>query len=142
MEIHRADKAYRKRTLLLLALTTLLCAVLLLLLDGWLQQVNAQLSASDPDTVRRWLRGLLAGLGVALAVPAALLGRGLRRLGLTARMEGRFPPRSWQTLRDVHVLRDAPALRWARRTESFGLAALALAAALVAWALWAWWRFD
>lgn len=142
VEIHRADKAYRNRTLLLLGLVTLLCAVLLLLLDGWLRRVNAHLVASDPDTARRWLRGLLAGLGVALAVPAALLGNGLRRLGFASRVEGRFPPRGWQTLRDVRVLRDAAAVRWARRTESLGLASIALAALLVLWAGWAWWRFG
>ena len=66
MDIHRADKAYRNRALLLLGFTVLLCGVLLLLLDGWLHQVNAELASSDPYTVRRWLRGLLAGLGLAL----------------------------------------------------------------------------
>ena len=141
MEIHHADKAYRNRTLLLLALTTLLCAVALLLLDGWLHRVNAHLLDSDPATVRRWLRALFAGLGVGLAVPAALLGLGLRRLGFTARVEGRFPPRAWKTLRDVRVLRDAGAVRWARRTELMGTSALVLAGVLLAWAGWAWWRF-
>ena len=141
MEIHHADKAYRSRALLLLGLTTLLCVVALLLLDGWLRRVNATLMASDPDTVRHWLRGLLAGLGLALAVPAALLGLGLRRLGFAARVEGRFPPRGWKTLRDVRVLRDAAALRWAARTEALGNAALVLGALLLAWAGWAWWRF-
>jgi hypothetical protein len=142
MEIHRADKAYRNRTLLLLGLTVLLCGVLLLLLDGWLRLVNAQLAHSEPDTVRRWLRALLAGLGVALAVPAALLGVGLRRLGFSARIEGRFPPRDWKTLRDVRVLHGAAAVRWARRTEACGLAAIGLATALVLWAAWAWWHFG
>jgi len=142
MEIHRADKAYRNRTLLLLGLTVLLCGVLLLLLDGWLRLVNAQLSHSDPDTVRRWLRSLLAGLGLALAIPAGLLGVGLRKLGFSARIEGRFPPHAWKTLRDVRVLRDATAVRWARRTEACGVAAIGLAAALVLWAAWAWWRFG
>jgi hypothetical protein len=142
MEIHRADKAYRNRTLLLLGLTVLLCGVLLLLLDGWLRLVNAQLSHSDPDTVRRWLRSLLAGLGLALAIPAGLLGAGLRKLGFSARIEGRFPPHDWKTLRDVRVLRDAAAVRWARRTEACGVAAIGLAAALVLWAAWAWWRFG
>lgn len=141
MEIHRADRTYRNRTLLLLAFTALLCVVLLLLLDAWLWQVNQHLLTSDPDSVRRWLRGLLAGLGVALAIPAGLLGTGLRRLGLESRIEGRFPPRNWKTLRDVRVLRDSDALRWARRTELAGVAALAFAAALLLWAGWAWWRF-
>jgi hypothetical protein len=141
MEIHRADPTYRNRTLLVLAFTALLCAVLLLLLYAWLGRVNDQLVNSDPDTVRRWLRGLLAGLGIALAVPAGLLGVGLRRLGLASRIEGRFPPQAWKTLRDVRVLRDADALRWAQRTELAGLVAIALAALLLLWSGWAWWRF-
>ena len=141
MEIHHADRSYRNRSLLLLALTALLCAVLLLLLDGWLRGIQAQLGSSDPDTVRRWLRGLLAGLGVGLAIPAGLLGAGLRRLGLDARLQDRFPPREWKTLRDVRVLRGSDALNWARRTELAGTGALALALLLVLWAGWAWWRF-
>ena len=141
MEIHRADLVYRNRTLLLLAFTALLCAVLLLLLYAWLGRINDQLVNSDPDTVRRWLRGLLAGLGIALAVPAGLLGAGLRRLGLASRIEGRFPPQAWKTLRDVRVLRDADALRWAQRIELAGLVAIALAALLLLWSGWAWWRF-
>jgi hypothetical protein len=84
---------------------------------------------------------LLAGLGIALAVPAGLLGVGLRRLGLASRIEGRFPPQAWKTLRDVRVLRDADALRWAQRTELAGLVAIALAALLLLWSGWAWWRF-
>ena len=141
MEIHHADRSYRNRSLLLLALTALLCVVLLLLLDGWLRSIHTQLGSSDPDTVRRWLRGLLAGLGIGLAIPAGLLGAGLRRLGLDSRLQGRFPPREWKTLRDVRVLRDKDALSWARRTELAGTGALALAFLLVLWAGWAWWRF-
>ena len=141
MEIHRADRSYRNRSLLLLALIALFCVVLLLLLDGWLRNVQVQLESSDPDTVRRWLRGLLAGLGVGLAVPAGLLGAGLRRLGLDSRLQGRFPPREWKTLRDVRVLRDRDALTWARRTELAGTSALALAILLVLWSGWAWWHF-
>ena len=141
MEIHRADPTYRNRTLLVLAFTALLCAVLLLLLYAWLGRVNDQLVNSDPDTVRRGLRGWLAGLGMALAVPAGLLGAGLRRLGLASRIEGRFPPQAWKTLRDVRVLRDADALRWAQRIELAGLVAIALAALLLLWSGWAWWRF-
>jgi len=126
---------------MLLAFTALLCVVLLLLLDGWLRTIHSQLGSSDPDTVRRWLRGLLAGLGIALAIPAALLGVGLRRLGVDSRRQGRFPPREWKTLRDVRVLRGQDALAWARRTELAGTSALALAIVLLLWAAWVLWRF-
>lgn len=142
MEIHRADKAYRNRSALLLAGVTVLCLALLWQLDLWLGRVNAELLGSDPDTVRRWLRALLGGLGVALAVPAAALGLSLRRFALACRIEGRFPPRDWKTWRDVRVLRDAPALAWSRRVEHAATAALVVAALLLLWAAIAWWRFG
>ena len=141
MEIHRADPDYRNRALLLLSLTALLCVVLLLLMDGWLRGVVAQLQSSEPDTVRRWLRDLLVGLGVGLAIPAGLLGSGLRRVGLASRLQGRFPPGEWKTLRDVRVLRDKEALTWARRTELAGNTTLGLWIVLLLWAAWVWWHF-
>jgi len=142
MEIHRADKAYRNRTVLLLAGAAILCLFLLWQLNLWLGKVTNELMASDPDTVRRWLRALLVALGIGLALPATALGVSLRKLALASRIEGRFPPREWKTWRDVRVLRDAPALLWARRVELAGTAALALAVAFVVWAALAWWRFG
>ncbi|MDR7135772.1 hypothetical protein J2X06_002990 [Lysobacter niastensis] len=142
MEIHRADRAYRNRTLWLLALIMLLCAVMLWQLNLWLRGVTEHLGGGDPETVRRWLRQMLVGLGLALAVPAIGLGLNLRRLGYAARLQGRFPPQEWKTLRDVRVLRDRTALDWARRVELLGLSALGLAGGLAGWALWAWWRYG
>lgn len=141
MEIHRADRTYRRRSLWLLAAIVIMCGVLLWQLQSWLDQITRELGGSDPDTVRRWVRMLLAGLGFALAIPAIGLGLNLRQLGLTARLEGRFPPVRWKTLRDVRVLRDAAALAWARRIEVAGTSALVLAGLFIGWALWAWWRF-
>lgn len=142
MEIHRADKAYRKRALWLLAGIVLMCGVLLWQLQSWLNHLAVQLGNSSPETVRFWVRLLLCGLGVALAVPAVGLGLALRDLGHTSRLEGRFPPAQWKTLRDVRVMRDASGLTWARRVEAAGLAALILAGLLIGWAVWAWWRFS
>ena len=142
MEIHQADKAYRTRALLLFAGVAVLCAVLLWQLNLWLDTVTRELGASDPDTVRRWLRALLAGLGIGFAVPAAALGLNLRKLALEARIQGRFPPREWKTFRDVRVLRDAHALRWSRRVQMASNAALLLAVGFATWAAWAWWRFG
>lgn len=141
MEIHHADKAYRKRSLWLLAGIVLMCTVLLWQLNGWLGRLAAQLGHEDPDTVRHWVRLLLTGLGIALAIPAIGLGLTLRQLAFASRVQGRFPPLQWKTLRDVRVLRDAPALAWARRVEAAGTAAIALACLLIGWALWAWWHF-
>lgn len=142
MEIHRADKAYRKRTLWLIALIVVLCSMLLWQLNLWLQGITAHLGGSDPDTIRRWLRLMFVGLGLALAAPAVGLGLSLRRLGYAARIEGRFPPEEWKTLRDVRVLRDRSARDWARRVELLGLSALGVAGGLAGWALWAWWRYG
>lgn len=141
MEIHHADKAYRKRSLWLLAGIVLMCAALLWQLNDWLSRLTTQLGDQDPDTVRHWVRLLLTGLGIALAIPAIGLGLTLRQLGFASRLQGRFPPSQWKTVRDVRVLRDAPALLWARRVEAAGTAAIVLACLLVAWALWAWWHF-
>jgi hypothetical protein len=142
MEIHRADKAYRTRSLLLLGGIAVLCIILLWQLNAWLGRVNAELVGSNPDTVRHWLRALLAGLGVSLALPAAALGMSLRRFALASRIQGRFPPREWKTWRDVRILRDSAALAWALRVERVAIAMLVLATLLVAWAAVAWWRFG
>jgi hypothetical protein len=142
MDIHRADPAYRTRTLLLLALTVLACVVFLLLLHAWLERVSGQLLSSDPETLRNWLRGMLVGLGLALAIPALFVGTALRRLAVEARRERRFPPMDWKTIRDVRVLRDDVAIHWAARTQILGNAVLGLAGVFVLWALWALWRFG
>ena len=141
MDIHRADPAYRTRTLLLLTLTALACTVLLLLLHAWLQRVTAQLMSSDPDTTRRWLRTLFVGLGLLLAIPALLIGANLRQLGMQSQVEQRFPPENWKTLRDVHILRHQQAVRWASRTRLLGTTALAFGVSLVLWSIWVFWRY-
>jgi hypothetical protein len=141
MEIHRADKSYRTRSVLLLTVVVVLCGVMLWQLQTWLGNMSTTLAGSDPATLSRWLRVLFVALGIGLAVPAAALGISLRKLALASRMEGRFPPRALKTWRDVRVMRDRPALAWARRVEIAANAALILAALLTAWAAWAWFRF-
>ena len=142
MEIHVADKAYRKRAVWVLAAMLVLCGALLWQLQAWLNHVTQELGSSSPATVRTWLRWLLAGLGLALATPAVGLGLTLRQMALASRVEGRFPPARWRTLRDVRILRDADALLWARRVQVASAAMLTLAAVLVGWALWAWWHYQ
>jgi hypothetical protein len=119
-----------------------MCGIGLWQLGLWLRGVTGYLGNSDPDTVRRWLRLMFTGLGLALAAPALGIGFGLRRLGYAARLQGRFPPQEWKTLRDVRVLRDRAALDWARRVELLGLSALGLAVGLASWVLWAWLRYS
>jgi hypothetical protein len=141
MEIHYADKAYRKRALWLLAGIVLMCGVLLWQLQLWLAHLTVELGNSSPETVRAWLRWLLSSLGVALAMPAFGLGLTLRRMAFASRIEGRFPPAQWKTMRDVRILRDATGLAWARRVAAAGTVVLALGGSLIGWSIWAWWRF-
>lgn len=141
MEIHAADRHYRARALRRLLALALLCGALLWLVHGWLAELVPHLQTREPAELRRWLRGLLAGLAVMLAVPPLLLGISLRRLGRAACAEARYPSAAWKTLRDVRVLRGEAARRWGRRTERAGAAASAAAGLLLGMGLWAWWRF-
>lgn len=140
MEIHRADLAYRRRSLWLLLAIAAGCALALWQLHGWLQSVQAHVAIADAAQARRWLRRALAGLALAPTAPLWLWGRGLRRLGRAAGEQRRFPPRDWKTYRDVRVLRGDAAATWASRTQRAGRAAQYAAAACVAAALavWAW----
>jgi hypothetical protein len=142
VEIHYADKAYRKRALWMFIGVFVLCGVLLWQLHTWLDHLAVQLGNSDPATVRSWIRMLFTGLGFTLAVPAIGLGMTLRQLGQTSRLQGRFPPVEWKTLRDVRVLRNVDALLWSRRIETAATAVLAFAGLLIGWSLWSWWHFG
>lgn len=142
MEIHRADLAYRRRSLWLLSTIVCVCVVGLWQLHDWLRIVQTQIALADPAQARHWLRWAIAGLLFAPVIPLLLWGRSLRRLGRTALEENRFPPRTWKTYRDVRVLRDRAAQDWSRRTQLLGriaqnAAGLFAAAALLAWC---WWR--
>lgn len=144
MEIHRADLAYRRRSLWLLLAIAAGCALGLWQLHGWLQGVQAHIAAGasgavDSAEARRWLQRALAGLALAPVAPLWLWGRGLRRLGRAALEQRRFPPREWKTYRDVRVLRDAAAEAWARRTARLGRLAERAALACVAAAAVVWW---
>ena len=139
--MHRADKAYRTRSLWLLAAIVVMCVVLLWQLQSWLDSLTFQLDGRDPRTVRQWVRLLLVGLGFALAIPAVGLSVSLRRLAQATRGEQRFPPADLKTLRDVRVLRGPAALAWSRRVHAGSRVALALAGLFLGWAAWAWWHF-
>src|SRR5687768_5539488 len=117
MEIHYADRAYRTRSLWLLAAIVVMCALLLWQLQAWLDSLTSHLGGSDPRVVRHWVRLLLVSLGVALAVPAIALSVSLRRLARAAASEARFPPAALKTLRDVRVLRGPAAVAWSRRVQ-------------------------
>ena len=139
--MHRADKAYRTRSLWLLAAIVVMCVVLLWQLQSWLDSLTFQLDGRDPRALREWVRLLLVCLGFGLAVPAIALSVSLRRLAQAARGEQRFPPSDLKTLRDVRVLRGPAAVSWSRRVQMGSSASLALAGLFLGWSAWAWWHF-
>jgi hypothetical protein len=141
VDIHRADKAYRKRSLWLLLAIVVMCGVLLWELQSWLRSLTQELDGRDPQTVRHWVRLLLVGLGFCMAIPALGLAVSLRRLAAAVRNEGRFPPADWKTLRDVRILRGPAAATWARRVGMASSAAIAVAGLFLGWAAWAWFHF-
>ncbi|KRD39709.1 hypothetical protein ASE35_05090 [Lysobacter sp. Root916] len=127
-DIHPADLAYRRRSLLIIAAIVVLALFGLWQLDGWLSGLATQLAQDgDPQRTRRWLRGLLVALALLPVVPLSLLARSLRRLAAAAQAERRFPPRDWRTLRDVRVLRGVVAQRWIVRVRRMAAAASVLA---------------
>jgi hypothetical protein len=72
MEIHHADKAYRKRALWLLVGITIMCGALLWQLQVWLSQLTATGAAIRTLCALGSPAALRAG--VALAIPAVGLG--------------------------------------------------------------------
>ena len=142
MEIHRADRAYRKRTLWLIALIVVLCTVLLWQLNLWLSGVTEHLGGSDPDTVRRWLRLMLVGLGLALAAPAVGLGLSLRRLGYAARLQGDSHPRNGKPCVTCGCCVIAAPSTGRVASNCLASVPWRLAGGLAGWALWAWWRYG
>lgn len=141
-DIHSADLAYRRRSLLIIAAIVVLTSFALWQLDAWLTGIASQLAQDgDPQRTRRWLRGLLVALGLLPVAPLSLLARSLRRLAAAAQAEQRFPPRDWRTLRDVRVLRGAAALRWIGRVRRMAAVARVLAALCAAVAMAAFWYY-
>lgn len=127
MDIHRADLAYRRRSLALLGALAVMCGLGLWQWRDWLLAVQAQALAGPAAQARHGLGLAIAAMLAAPVPPLALWGRSLCRLGRAATAQGRFPPREWKTYRDVRVLRGEIAAAWARRSLSMGRAAQAAA---------------
>lgn len=142
MDMHRADRAYRRRNLCLLAAAVPVLALALAGLQAWLGDVVAAFPAMQPGQRREWLRWLLAALFIGLATPLALAARMFHRFASQVRMEERLPPVRWRTWRDVRVMRGPAALAWARRARRAGQLTAVGSALLAACAAVLWWRFG
>ena len=133
----RKDVAYRRRMWRALAITVLLGLAALMALDAWLDVLAAG-AAEDPRRAHR-LAGF-AGLAISLAfvVLCGLLARLLLGWSRQARDQGQWPPAGVEWPGGRPSLHGADARRIAKRLQWAGFAALAVAAAQLAWTAGRW----
>lgn len=106
-EIIRADRRYRNRCLFIVALLSVVGALLLF----WgLPALRQSLSRSSPHESLRLLRWLLTALFAPCAVIAAYLLLLARRI----RRAGQYPPPGMAVIKDTKVRRGASAVSMAR----------------------------
>lgn len=141
MELHPADPAYRRRSLLALGLALVCITIALIALEGWLGDLKVALPAMTPDLRRDWLRILLSALFAGLASPFAFAAHSFHRFARSVQVEDRLPPAGWRTWRDVRVLRGPPAQAWALRTHRIATLSAIAAGLLGASAVASWVRF-
>ena len=135
-EFHRADPAYRRLMLVVLAVTVLVGIAALAVLHAWLQRMGARVAAGDLLGYQRSLDQVLGVVCVALGIASAVFATWLYRLAARTRAERRWPPAGMRTSADMRIryLTSADSLVVQMKAGAF---ALALAAAgMVGWGLW------
>ncbi len=135
-EFHKADPAYRRQMMVVLAIVVVIGAAALVGLQLWLAKLGARASAGDLLGYEAWLNRLLAGLCLLLAACAAGFGFWLRRTAQATRLERRWPPSSMRTSADVRIryLTSADAL--VTQLQGGAVVLFVLAALLGGWAIW------
>ena len=137
-EFHRADPAYRRLMLGVLAATVVCGIGALALLHFWLQRMGARVSAGDLIGYQRSLNHVLGALCVALGIAAAIFAAWLFQLAARTRAERRWPPSTMRTSADMRIryLTSADSLVVQMKAAAFGLALAATA--MVGWGVWLW----
>ncbi len=135
-EFHKADPAYRRQMMVVLAVVVVLGVAALIGLQIWLAKLGARAGAGDLLSYESWLNRLLAGLCLLLAASAAGFGLWLMRTAQATRLERRWPPTSMRTSSDVRIryLTSADAL--VSQLKGGSLVLFVLALLLGAWSIW------
>ena len=135
-DFHKADPAYRRQMMVLLAIVVVIGAAALVGLQFWLTKLGARANAGDLLGYETWLNRLLAGLCLLLAASAAGFGVWLMRTAQATRLERRWPPSSMRTSSDVRIryLTSADAL--VTQLQGAVVVLFVLAALLGGWAIW------
>src|SRR5262245_9211117 len=108
-EIRKADPGARRRALLLLAVGTLVGA---LLIAGWerYRLPFRDWLVSEPEKTAHRARLVFVLLAIALSAPPAAFAARLWRLGAAVRRARQFPPPGYRVIRDTPVV-EGPAAR-------------------------------
>ena len=111
-------------------------AVLLVILNVWLNRLYSTLARADIYAYQLWMDRLLAGLCLMLGIGMAVFGMWLHGLARQTRLERRWPPSTLKTSTDVRIryLTSADALVQQMLAAAWVL--WLLAAAMSAWAGW------
>jgi len=135
-EFHRADPAYRRLMLGVLAVTVVVGIAALAALHFWLQRLGARVAAGDLFGYERSLHQVLGSLCIALGVASAVFAAWLFGLAARTRAERRWPPSNMRTSADMRIryLTSADSLVAQMKGSAF---VLALAAAgMAGWGIW------
>jgi hypothetical protein len=133
-EYHRADPAYRKRMLILLAVVFVAGSLGLFGLRAWLAGLSVSLARTDPVAYGLSLQYLLTGICLSLAATLAGFGLWLHRVAKAASLERRWPPSSMRTTVDIPVKRLKAADAMASRCRVMAAVLGVCVFALCAWA--------
>ncbi|PKM05748.1 MAG: hypothetical protein CVV17_02945 [Gammaproteobacteria bacterium HGW-Gammaproteobacteria-7] len=138
---HRADPGYRRAVRIALVASIVLGAALSLGLYYWLDSLFAPGGETPPETLLVSLRLLLVGLCLMLALPLLALAGWLHRQAIRISAQRRYPLPDTRTLTDMPVREGEAALAQAKTHVRLAWLCVALAAALMLWAVWSWLAF-
>jgi hypothetical protein len=134
-EIHRADPAERRRTLILL-LPVVVCGALLILgVQHELDAIRAQVANGSADLGASRFLWLARGSFAMLAAVGLITGGLIAKSALAVIREQRYPHQAARLLRDREVIRGQAAVTYGRLGILLA-AGFALVGCLGAWAGW------
>lgn len=134
IDIQRADPRLRRRSPIVLALSTVAAIACVVTFHHWITQQAASLPTELLIAqLRRWIGIALTASGLCLLLLAGYAARLARRV-IAAR---RWPLADARVLRDTPILREAAALRLGRwlNIVAIVLVVLAVAAGVLGWRL-------
>ena len=113
-EIHRADPAERRRTLVLLLLVAACGALLILGMQRELDGIREQVANGNTDLATGRFMWMARGSFVMLAVVGLITGAVIARSALAVIREQRYPHSGARLLRDRPVVRGKAAVAYGR----------------------------